>query len=151
MNIASTQYSLSQTAFEIYISGCKEYPCKGCHNPELWDESIGEKLTNDKLKKIKNKINEFDDLINKIMIYGGEPLEKPINKIIWLLKELKKMKKEIWLFTRFELNEIPKEIIVLCDYIKTGKFDNTQLTNNNIQYGIKLASANQQIHKIKED
>lgn len=148
MKIAATQYSLNNKSFEIYISGCKLHPCKGCHNPELWNENIGVELTQEYLDEIKIKIKEFDNLIKKISVYGGEPLEKPIEEIEWLLKELRETKKEIWLFTRFEIDKVPDRIKNLCDYIKTGKYIESLKTDNNIQFGIKLASSNQKIYKI---
>ena len=148
MKLASTQYSLGNKSFEIYISGCKEHPCIGCCNEELWEENIGIELTNEELIKIKSKIKEFDTLIDNIFVLGGEPVEKPTEELEWLLKELKETNKEIWLFTRFELEEVPQQIKKYCSYIKTGRYDKTQLTENNIQMDIKLASKNQKIHKI---
>lgn len=35
-------------------------------------------------------------------------------------------------------------------YVKTGKYDATKLVDDNIQFGIKLASANQKIYEIKK-
>jgi len=151
LKLASTQYSLNNKSFEIYISGCRKHPCIGCCNEELWDENIGKELNQEVINEIKNKINEFDKLINNIFVLGGEPAEKPIEELEWLLKELIKTNKKIWLFTRFELNEIPQEIKKYCSYIKTGQYDETQLAENNIQYKIKLASKNQKIHKITEE
>lgn len=148
MNIASTQYSLKDKSFEIYISGCKEHPCKGCHNPLLWNEDYGELLTQKYIDKMKLKVKKFNNLIKKISIYGGEPLEKPIEEVIWLLKELEQTNKEIWLFTRFEIDEIQNKIKKYCNYIKTGKYDETFKTESNIQFGIKLASSNQKIYKL---
>ena len=148
MNIASTQYSLKHKALEIYLSGCKEHPCKSCHNPELFDEQVGEPLTETKLNEIKNKIVDFNNLIDNVFICGGEPLEKPESEIIWLLNKLKQTNKQIWLFTRFELNEISDSVIGLCNYIKTGKYDETLLSDNYFQYEIQLASTNQKIIKI---
>jgi len=150
LRIAATQYSLANKSFEIYISGCREHPCKGCHNPELHNENIGIELNKDELNKIKDKINDFTNLINNIFILGGEPLEKPIKEVEWLLGELKKTKKEIWLFTRFEFEQVPKEIKELVDYLKCGKYIEELKTDDNIQYGVKLATKNQRIYKLKE-
>jgi len=148
MNLASTQYSLKHKALELYISGCKEHPCINCHNPELWSEQLGEPLTQEKLNEIIIKITNFDNLIDNIFICGGEPLEKPELEIIWLLAELKQTDKQIWLFTRYELNEISDNVIGLCDYIKTGKYDEKLLSDNYFQHGIQLASTNQKIIKF---
>lgn len=147
MKIAATQYTLETESFEIYISGCDGVCGKHCHNPELWDFNIGVDYEL-KLPKILSKIKEFDTLIKWIWILGGEPLLQDKKKLIKLLKQLKKTNKPVVLFTRFELQNIPKEIIKICDYIKTGKYIKHLTTNNNIQYGIKLSTSNQQIHKI---
>jgi len=148
LNLASTQYSLNNKAFEIYISGCKEHPCAGCCNEELWDENTGTELTIEELMAIKNKIKEFDNLIENIFILGGEVLEQSTDELEWLLKEIKTTNKKIWLFTRFEINEIPEKIKSYCDFIKTGMYDEAKLVQDNIQYNIKLASSNQNIYKI---
>lgn len=135
-------------SLEIYICGCCIKPkCENCHNQELWNFNYGKKINYEDLNSF---IIKSDKLIDNFVIMGGEPLCQ-IKELKKLLKFIKKYNKLIWLYTSFELNQIPKEIIALCDYIKTGKYDNTQLTNDNIQYGIQLASANQNIHKIKED
>ena len=149
MNIASTQYTLENKAFEIYLSGCSGNPrCNGCHNPELWDFSIGENYIHI-LKDILKKVKEFDSMIDNIWVLGGEPLDNNLNNLSDLLLALKTTNKKIWLFTRHEINEVPLNIKHLCDYIKTGRFDIDALAENNVYYGVKLASKNQKIHKIK--
>ena len=146
MKLASTQYSLSTKTFELYISGCKEHPCNGCHAPELWDE-IGNELDYIKLNK---KIVSNLDIIDNLMICGGEPLEKPKEEIVELIKFLQQYKKPIWLYTRFEYDEVDSDILNELNYIKCGKYDKN-LLGNNIQYGIKLASANQKIYEVKKN
>lgn len=150
MNIAATQYTLNTKSFEIYVSGCKAY-CKGCHNPELRDFNIGNPLTQTTIDNIINKIKEFDMLIDNIWILGGEPLDQNIDDLEWLLQELHKTKKSIWLFTRFELKEIPSNIKQFCHYIKCGPYIESLQTKNNIQYGIQLATSNQNIYKRGQD
>jgi len=140
-------YTLQYKSLDIYIAGCSSNPkCNNCHNPELWDYNIGQKYSIDLIKKY---IEHFDTLIDKFMIMGGEPLDRDIDDIVNLLEDLQQFNKEIWLFTKYEINEIPEEIIRLCHYIKTGKYIPELTTNSNIQYGIKLATSNQKIYKIK--
>jgi anaerobic ribonucleoside-triphosphate reductase activating protein len=148
MNIVSTQYNINNQSLEIYIAGCNANPkCKNCHNPELWNYDIGTPYI-DWFNVIQNKINEFPTIINKIMIFGGEPLDQDINELKILLQFLQTLDKEIWLFTRYEFDEIQESIIKLCHYIKCGKYIPELKTDTNIQYGIKLATSNQQIYKI---
>lgn len=146
MNIAATQYSLNTKSFEIYVSGCNGN-CKGCHNLELRDFHLGNPLTPSYINNIITKIQEFDDLIKNIWILGGEPLDQNIDELEVLLKEIRVTSKPIWLFTRYNLNDIPNKIKILCDYIKCGEYIEHLKTDTNIQYGIKLATSNQKIYK----
>jgi anaerobic ribonucleoside-triphosphate reductase activating protein len=149
MNIATTQYTLQNMMFEIYVSGCKEHPCKGCFTPELWDENVGELLDEKKYEELKIRIERDSDMIENLMICGGEILEKPIEDVLELITFLQQFEKPIWLFTRFEKKDVPKEILDEIDYIKCGMYDKTKRTGDNVHYGIRLASSNQKIYKVK--
>lgn len=151
MNIGGTQYSLKYRTFNIYLSGCDGICSDECHNKELWDFNIGTPYCLDWKNKIRDKINNFDDMIDKIWIMGGEPLLQDKFDILKLISFLREFNKEIWLWTRFRLEDIDCDIKVCCDYIKTGKYIPELKTEDNIQYGIKLATSNQQIHKRGDD
>lgn len=133
---------------EIYL--LNDIISHNCHSPELWDDSIGEELTKDKYNGLKKNIEGKIDMIDNFMIFGGEPLEKPKEEIIEFLTFLKQFNKPIWLFTRFELKQVDKEILDLLDYIKCGMYLEKQATDDNIIKGIKLASKNQHIFRKKE-
>lgn len=152
MNILATQYSLEHKALEIYISGCKGNPkCSNCHNPESWDFNQGSPYK-PMLAQIRLKLEEFDSMIDKIVVLGGEPLDQSeyhFNQFCMVLEYFRyQFNKELWLFTRYEMYEIPTQIINTFDYIKCGRYDETLLVDDNIQYGYKLASSNQQIHNV---
>lgn len=149
MNILSTQYTIKYKSFDIFLAGCKGNPyCNECCNPESWNFNQGYQYNNDVLRKIKNKIIEFDSLINNFMIFGGEPLDQPYDELIKLLMDLSTFRKAIWLFTRYDLNQIPENIKKICDYIKTGRYIKELQCDDNIHFGIKLASKNQKIIKL---
>lgn len=147
MNIAATQYSLNTKSFEIYVAGCSGN-CKGCHNPELKDFNVGQHMTTDGLKRMVQKIQEFDTLVDNIWVLGGEPLDQDLDDLKILLESIQRINKPIWLFTRYDLSNIPKDIKLLCDYIKTGAYLPELLSDDNTQFGITLATSNQKIHKI---
>jgi anaerobic ribonucleoside-triphosphate reductase activating protein len=148
MNIVSTQYTLSTKSMEIYLAGCSGQPkCKGCHNPELWNFNIGDDWR-DKIKEIVDKCKDFKDMVDNIMIFGGEPMDNDVNELSDFLIELNiETNLNIWLFTRYELSNIPIKVSCLCNYIKCGKYKEELITDNNVQYGIKLATSNQNIYK----
>lgn len=145
MNILTTEYSLRHEALEVYLSGCNGPHCPGCHNKESWDFGVGRPF-GDCIHELEDKITSYGDLIENIWILGGEPLDQPHDKLENLLIALHRYGKPIWLFTRYSLDEVPKGIRFWCSYIKTGRYDRNLLTEQNIQYGVKLASSNQEIH-----
>ena len=150
MNILATQYSINMKALEIYLAGCKGdngVHCTSCHNPESWNFNQGELYNENYFSNIKNKVNDFDNLINNIMIFGGEPLDQDIDELIHMLVDLKSLNKQVWLFTRHSLENVYKEIKELCDYIKCGSYVPELKTEDNIIYNIKLATSNQNIYK----
>jgi anaerobic ribonucleoside-triphosphate reductase activating protein len=148
MNILATQYTLQTQSFEIYLSGCNGNPkCSECYSQESWDFSIGNRYTTKYLFDINKKIKRFDKLIKNIFILGGEPLDQNIDEFYSFVKDLIPLNKNLWLFTRYNFNEIPDFLFILFDYIKCGKYNNNLKTDNNIQYSIKLATSNQKIYK----
>ncbi len=142
MKIASTQFSLDTNSLEIYVSGCNSPHCVGCHNSELWNFDIGTKYTK---YMLKDKLN--NPLIDKIFIMGGEPLHQKVSELIDMLECLNKVGKPIYLFTRYELEDVDKEILDRLDYIKTGEY--IQKSKSVDYYGITLASDNQKIIKLR--
>ena len=149
MNILATQYSLATKSFEIYVAGCKGQPhCKGCHNPESWNFNQGETYNEEYYEnKISSKVKDFYELINNIMIFGGEPLDQKHSELLTMLYDLKENNKPIWMFTRYDLKEIQTEILDCCDYIKCGRYEEENKTVNHTEYGVTLASSNQHIYK----
>ncbi len=145
MNIAVTQYTLSHYMFEIYVSGCIEHPCIGCYSPELWNPFVGDELNEERYELLKNNILSKMDMIENIMVCGGEVLEKPVEEVVELLQFLQQFKTPIWLFTRFEIGKVPSEVLKLVNYVKTGMYLQNKATDDNVQHGYKLASSNQKI------
>ena len=76
--------------------------------------------------------------------------EKPKEEIIELLLFLKQFNKPLWIFTRFDIGEIDKDILDLLDYIKCGMYKEELTVKDNVQFGINLATSNQKIYKMRE-
>lgn len=148
MNILATQFTLEQSALEFYLSGCSGNPhCKNCHNQESWDFDKGLKWDLNYKRNITDKISSFDFMVKKIMIFGGEPLDQDIEELNDFLKYLTMFKKDIWLFTRYDIEQVPPLIKMKCKYIKCGRYIEELTVEDNIQYGVKLATSNQKIYK----
>lgn len=99
------------------------------------------------LSVLKKKIQSFEELIDNIMIFGGEPLDQKMIDLVDLLDWLSQFNKKIWIFTRYNLDEVPAIIKDRCDYLKCGRYEPEKLTDDNTQYGITLATSNQHIYK----
>lgn len=152
MKIAATQYNVEKKELEIYVSGCT-ICCKNCHNPKLQNFNIGTELV-DFLPILREKINDFNDIIKNIGIYGGEPFDS-YGGLYHLLIFLKEFDKIIWIFTGYEEQDIKSmfndksynRLIQNCDYIKYGHYNEN--LNSKVQYGITLISSNQYIVKYR--
>ena len=151
MNIIATQYTLNNKAYEIYLAGCSANPhCKGCHNPESWDFNLGERYDAKYRHKLMCSIEDFDSVIDNIWILGGEPMDQDLDELVYMLYDLRTTGKKIWLFTRYDLNHVQRELkehTEALDYIKCGAYIPELTTDNNIQFGVKLATANQHIYQ----
>lgn len=148
MKIFATQYSLSTRSFEIFVSGCRKPHCRNCYNPDTWDFNRGELYTPSYFnKKILPKVTEFSNLVHNIFILGGEPLDQEPADLNRLLLDLQVLEKPIWLFTKYDFDQIPRRVLCLVDYVKCGRYIEEFKTDNNVQYGIRLATNNQKIYK----
>lgn len=147
LRIITTDYSMATRSYDIFFSGCAAKPrCTGCHNPEAWDFNQGIDWKQH-IFKINKDVMTFGKLIDKFFILGGEPLDQDREEFLLCMDAFKEFKKPLWLFTRFELDEIPDEVKEVFDYIKTGPYKPELSTNDNCCYGVKLATSNQKIFK----
>ena len=121
----------------LYVQGCHR-KCHGCHNPNTWSSQEGTKI------EVKNLANEIrsKSLNNKLTISGGEPLLQ-YNAVLELVKDLNTFDKI--LYTGFELEEVPKEMLSYLKYIKVGKFINEEVCTT-LPY---IGSKNQQFIDLR--
>jgi anaerobic ribonucleoside-triphosphate reductase activating protein len=98
----------------LYIQGC-EQRCSGCHNKSTWDINKGRTVD------IKCLIDELRTKVynKKLTISGGEPLLQ-YSAVFELIKNLTDF--DIVLYTGFEYEDVPKEILSYINYIKVGKY-----------------------------
>lgn len=107
----------------LFVSSCPHH-CKGCHNPESWDEDNGKLFD----YKAKEKLFELlsRDYVDGITLSGGDPIScKNIDEITTLCKELKEKfpTKTIWVYTGFIFEKIKHlEIIKYIDVLVDGPY-----------------------------
>ena len=162
LKFAHIEYSMSTTSLDIFTIGCGngstdplKCACKGCCNPEIRDWNLDGLTSAQVLEKVEQLNFKFNKLITRILIVGGDPYDGYLRypkEMISFLKNLKgALQKPVYLFTRHELVDIKIEIKEYCDFIKVGAYIPELITDNNIQYGIKLATSNQKIYKKGKD
>ena len=118
LKFAHIEYSITTRSLDIFTIGCFGN-CQDCCNPEIKDFNLSGFSTAQVVSKTLQLDTKYGNLIDKIIIVGGHPLDgyfKYGEEFIEFLKELRTINKPIYLFTRHELEEIPKEILELVDY-----------------------------------
>lgn len=146
MNILGTQYSIATKSFDIFVSGCKAPHCKGCFNPETWEFKRGDLYSTQMFIKWRSKIKTNSLLAKNIFVMGGEPLDQDTDSLVEMLFELNSLNIPIWLFTHYDLNEVPLCVQQYCSYIKCGRYM-PELKHEHMIYGVRLATDNQRIYK----
>lgn len=162
MRIAKTQINLEYNAYEIYISGCNQ-TCEGCHNPSLKDFNEGVHWK-ECIERIIYDITDMGWVYDQVWLLGGEPMDNDINELFLFVSFLHRQKKEydfdIVLFTSHDMNvfdeglpenTLRRRLRQKLDYVKIGKYDNTQLSDSYREpiLNIKLASTNQKVVSLK--
>lgn len=139
-------YSPKTKSLDIFVAGCNPPYCDGCCNSELIDFDNGkdwEFLTED----ISDYIKKYDGLIENIFLLGGSPTHQNPEDMIQFLTFIFRYEKSIWLFARENLDNIQDYFKDFCSYIKCGTYIPKLTCDDNIQYGIKMATSNQKIYK----
>ena len=123
--------------------------CENCFNQYLKSEPI----INIEDYKIIDEVlfNPF----NKGIILGGLEWTLQLDELKQLINLGKKNKLEIIIYTGLNeevfIDKFPEIYKIPNIYIKFGKYNERYKCNDNIQYGVKLASKNQKIIKTKGD
>jgi len=128
----------NEISLAINISGC-QHRCKGCHSEYLW-EYKGNYIKDD----IQNIISEYDGLITCVCFMGGE---QNIVELQSLIMYVKSIGLKTCLYSGEDDISKLSCLFEYCNYIKCGRYIEELSTDDNIQYGIKLATSNQHIYK----
>lgn len=140
----------------LFVSGCSHH-CKGCFNPETWDEGFGKPFT----KEVQEKILDFvePEYIAGLTLLGGEPLEHEHQKaLLPLVREFRRRypKKSLWCYTGYLFErdlcgtmkdwEETKEILSCLDVLVDGEFVEEK-KNLSLRF---RGSSNQRLIDVKE-
>lgn len=87
----------------IWVCGCKR-ACKGCSNPELWEQRPEYEATVDDIMDLVSRIAE-SHTIDGFTISGGEPMDQP-GALSQLLPRLSAYSKDILTYTGYRIEEL---------------------------------------------
>lgn len=107
----------------VFFAGCPHH-CKGCHNPESWNDKNGTDMTIDDIY-----IELMSNPITDVTFSGGEPFIQA-EQLVKLASLLKESGKNIWIYSGFTIEEILvhpnksfQKLLSLCDVLVDGKFE----------------------------
>ena len=131
----------------LWVAGCNHH-CKGCQNPETWDENGGIPFDKEAEEELFEALDK--PYISGITFSGGDPLF-PGNRdeVFRLIKKHKKMfpGKNIWLYTGYTWEQIKNlDGIEDIDVIAEGEYVEA-LNDNNLHW---VGSSNQRVIRVKE-
>ena len=151
MKINYIDYSIATKSLDIFFSGCRN-KCEDCCNPELMDFDNGIDYVQ-MLPKIKSYLDDYGTLIENVFLVGGSPNHQDSEDMATFLEGLHRRykNKSIYMFCGEELSQVQPVFKKYCDFIKCGAYIPSLKCDDNYQYGIKLATANQKIYKKGED
>ena len=147
LKINYIDYSIATKSLDIFFAGCFN-KCKDCCNPELMDFENGTDFT-EWLPKIEHYLKSYKSMIERVFLVGGSPNHQDPELMEIFLSGLKRRCKDvdIYAFCGEDISKVQQVLKDCCDYIKVGAYKPELTCDDNVQYGIKLATSNQTILK----
>ena len=104
----------------LYCAGC-ENCCKGCHNPQSWDENGGEAISVEQLFRI------IEDADMNVTFTGGDPMLHPEGFIALATLIKQNTNKTIWCYTGYLFEDLlqhslRRKLLELCDVLVDGRY-----------------------------
>lgn len=108
----------------LWTTGCP-HRCKGCHNEELWDKTVGKPFTRTTLDNLIELLGK--DMMKDFSILGGEPLaDYNVGVVTTICKEVRRVYPNIniWLWTGFDYQDVQHyEVMKYINTLVDGKFE----------------------------
>lgn len=107
MNVARILYPVKVLGpgkrIGIWLCGCNR-TCKGCSNPELWQQKREYEVTVDELLDLVKRLS-VSHHVDGFTISGGEPMLQA-DELSVLVEHLKAISEDILIYTGFQIEEL---------------------------------------------
>lgn len=127
----------------IWFSGCN-HKCKGCSNPELWQQQEKYKISINDVLALIHQISDTNP-VDGFTITGGDPMEQS-DELMILLDRLKSICDDILVYTGFEIEELSEKQLKNISVLIDGQYIE-KLNDNSLLRG----SSNQRIHILEKN
>lgn len=98
----------------LWLSGCSHH-CKGCQNPQTWDNNSGIKFDEKALNELFRELD--NDYISGITLTGGDPLNtNNLDGVLSIINKFRQkfgMSKTIWLYSGYTWEDIWSDINII--------------------------------------
>lgn len=121
----------------IWFAGCHHH-CKGCSNPELWDQPEKYHVSVNTVMALVNSIAEQHQ-VDGFTLTGGDPMEQA-DELPPLLERLSAISKDILVYTGFLYDEIrDKDVLKFISVLIDGPYQEDR------NHGQKLIGSDNQV------
>ncbi|XXQ68596.1 anaerobic ribonucleoside-triphosphate reductase activating protein [Neisseriaceae bacterium B1] len=106
----------NEVSLAFLISGCP-LRCVSCHSADSWKANRGEILSADYLRV---RLQQYRELISCVLFLGGEWQPENLFSLLKIARE--EFSLQTCLYTGYERDELPPELLSELTYLKTGRW-----------------------------
>ena len=128
----------NEVSLVINVSGCP-HKCEGCHSQYLWDYD-GYFIKDD----LVSMVQEYNGMISCVCFMGGE---QNLYELLDHLVYIKSLGLKTCLYTGCSFIDDLEPLLEYLDWVKIGSYKEKLTVDDNMCYGVKLATSNQKLLK----
>jgi len=131
----------------IWVCGCRR-GCKGCSNPELWEQRSEYEVKVEEIAELIGRIGERYE-IDGFTVSGGEPMDQAV-ELSRLLEELKRYSEDILVYTGYRIEELQERSDAAAVLAQTAVLIDGEYREEENTDVLLRGSENQRIHILNE-
>lgn len=125
-----------EISLALTISGCP-LACRGCHSADSWRATLGQPLDSAHFRRL---LARYQGLLSCVCFLGGEWQPQQLRALLQIAKQ---QQLKTCLYTGLTLDEVPAELLLELDFIKTGRWQAER-------GGLDRPSTNQRFYRLSK-